>query len=85
MKISRIRVTNFRRLKDVLIDFDQEATVFVGPNNSGKTTAIEIFDLFFRSGRFSLYDFSAGCLKLFDDASRDAQSPANFPVIGMDM
>lgn len=64
MNISRIRVTNFRRLKDFQIEFDGGATVFVGPNNSGKTSAIEIFGIFLGSGRFSLYDFGADCLGL---------------------
>lgn len=85
MNISRIRITNFRRLKDVQIEFDPEATTFVGPNNSGKTSAIEIFGIFLGSGRFSLYDFSADCLRLFDDVGRGTRLPAELPVIGLDV
>ena len=84
MNISRIRITNFRRLKDVQIELDREVTVFVGPNNSGKTSAIEIFGIFLGSGRFSLYDFSADCLRLFDDVGCSGRSE-ELPVIGLDV
>lgn len=39
MYLKKISIRNFRRLKDVEIDFDEKETVFVGPNNSGKTSA----------------------------------------------
>lgn len=35
MYLKNISIRNFRRLKDVEIDFDEKETVFVRPNNSG--------------------------------------------------
>ncbi|MGL4667523.1 MAG: AAA family ATPase, partial [Saezia sp.] len=39
MKINSFNITNFRRLHDVKIDIANEKTIFVGANNSGKTSA----------------------------------------------
>ena len=38
--ITRVTIRNFKRLKDVTIDLSDHV-VFVGPNNSGKTTALQ--------------------------------------------
>jgi predicted ATP-dependent endonuclease of OLD family len=40
MRISFIEIQNFRKLKSVRVDFHEKKTVFVGPNNSGKTSAM---------------------------------------------
>jgi len=39
MKISFVEVQNFRKLKSTHISFDERTTIFVGANNSGKTSA----------------------------------------------
>ncbi len=39
MKINSFSIRNFRRLYDVKIDIADEKTIFVGANNSGKTSA----------------------------------------------
>ena len=41
MKIAFINIRNFRKLRDVIIDFSDETTLFVGANNSGKTSAMD--------------------------------------------
>ena len=40
MRISRVRVENFRSIKDLELELD-EATVFLGPNNAGKTAVLD--------------------------------------------
>ncbi len=40
MKISGIAIRNFRRLEDVKIDIEERESIFVGPNNSGKSRAL---------------------------------------------
>lgn len=40
MKIKFVEIQNFRKLKSVRIEFSDDKTIFVGANNSGKTTAI---------------------------------------------
>lgn len=46
MKIAFIEIQNFRKLKSVRIDFDAETTMFVGANNSGKTSAVLALRIF---------------------------------------
>jgi len=40
MHIQHVEIGNFRKLKAVRIDFSEQKTVFVGANNSGKTSAM---------------------------------------------
>ena len=40
MIISFVEISNFRRLQSIHIDFDKTTTIFVGANNSGKTSAM---------------------------------------------
>ena len=64
MYISKIRIKNFRLLKDTTLLLDennkQELSLLIGRNNSGKTSFIMLFDKFYRneSFKFNFYDFS---------------------------
>ena len=40
MRISRLRIENFRCIKNLEIELD-ETTVFIGPNNAGKSAILE--------------------------------------------
>ena len=40
MRISQVRISNFRSIKELSIDLD-EATVFIGPNNEGKSAVLD--------------------------------------------
>ena len=46
MKIERIKVKNFRSLKNFSIDLEEELSLIVGKNNVGKTSVIEILNKF---------------------------------------
>lgn len=58
MKIEFTDVQNFRRLKNCRIYFSDRETVFVGPNNSGKTTAMDALITFFKAKKFTTRDFT---------------------------
>ncbi len=64
MYISKIKIKNFRLLKDTTLllneDEKQELSLLIGRNNSGKTSFIMLFDKFYRndSFKFNFYDFS---------------------------
>ena len=64
MYISKIRIKNFRLLKDTTLllneDKKQELSLLIGRNNSGKTSFIMLFDKFYRNEnfKFNFYDFS---------------------------
>ncbi|ERK71030.1 hypothetical protein N136_02624 [Leifsonia aquatica ATCC 14665] len=70
MRVSRIKVRNFRLLRKIDIDLDVQTTVLVGRNNSGKTTLAEAFTRFLQSSTlsFTAADFSAESYQDFRDA-----------------
>lgn len=70
MKITGIEINNFRLLKKVSLSLEEESTVIVGRNNSGKTSLTEIFRRLLgdKTPTFSLYDFSISCVGEFKKA-----------------
>ena len=46
MHLKALRIKNFRRLRDVVLDLDPEISILVGGNNSGKTAASQAIQLF---------------------------------------
>ena len=68
MKIQSIHIRNFRKLKNCHIDFGEKKTVFVGANNSGKTSAISAIVWFLKSNeKFTLKEFTATNWALIDE------------------
>lgn len=60
MKITSVHIRNFRKLKNCHIDFDDKQTIFVGANNSGKTSAVSAIVWFLNNKeRFTLKEFTA--------------------------
>ncbi|WP_436790003.1 ATP-dependent nuclease [Yinghuangia sp. YIM S10712] len=59
-RISRLEVKNFRLLRDVTVRLDEQVTVCVGRNNTGKTSLADALGKMLRSGEPSLRieDFS---------------------------
>jgi predicted ATP-dependent endonuclease of OLD family len=84
------RLKNFRRLKDAHIELADDISIFVGSNNSGKTSATQAIHSFIASGkeRFSLYDFSSSCWNVFDEAGNinlDDPIPEDFSLPSIDL
>lgn len=51
MRIEFIEIQNFRKLKSCRVDFSEKETVFVGANNSGKTSAMNALMTFLKKSR----------------------------------
>ena len=86
MKIKNIRIKNFRRLENIEIDFEANETVFVGPNNSGKTSATVAFRLFLTSQDFKVHDFSVSKISALDAyGAAEESDESSLPTIDMDM
>lgn len=67
MKIESVHIRNFRKLKNCHIDFGNKETVFVGANNSGKTSAISAIVWFLKNNeKFTLKEFTATNWALID-------------------
>ena len=59
MHISTIKIRNFRKLENVTIDIHNQTSLFIGANNSGKTSAITAIKLFLSNdNKFLTYDFN---------------------------
>lgn len=58
MRIASLYIQNFRKLRQCRIDFSKETTLFVGANNSGKTSAMEALGKFLAGRSFVFNDFT---------------------------
>ncbi len=91
MHLHSYHLRNFRRLKDTRVDLAHDISIFVGSNNSGKTSATQALQLFLNGSkeRFSLYDFNAACWKEFEVAGEidlaDPTSSPGLPSIDIDL
>jgi putative ATP-dependent endonuclease of the OLD family len=86
MKVSLVTLKNFRRLEDVEFTLETDNTIFVGPNNSGKTSVTAAFRLFFKRSDFSISDFNVACTRAFDRFGADPDFPlADLPKIQLDI
>ena len=58
MRILAINIQNFRKLLQCHIDFSKKITLFVGANNSGKTSAMDALGKFLADRRFTFNDIT---------------------------
>ena len=66
MKIKNIGVKNFRLLFDVSINLEDDTTLVIGRNNSGKTSLFSILKIFLKdSSQFCFEDFSTKSYNFF--------------------
>jgi len=68
MRIRNLKVKCFRLLNDISIDLEDDITLIVGKNNTGKTSLLEVIKIF-SSGDDSLSfeDFSPSTYSLFKE------------------
>lgn len=86
MHLSTIRLRNYRRLADVKIDLDSEISIFVGANNSGKTSVAHAMHFFVGGARdrFSFHDISASRWNDVD-AFEAGQEGVSLPILSIDL
>ncbi len=80
MYLKAYRLKNYRRLRDVHIELAQDISIFVGANNSGKTSATQALQMFLagRKERISLFDFSSSAWKVLNElGDADAAGDSN--------
>jgi predicted ATP-dependent endonuclease of OLD family len=76
MRIAFIEIANFRKLKAVRVDFTETTTLFVGANNSGKTSAMVALRSFLTDrGYFTTHDFTVAHWKLINAIGTKWQTP----------
>ncbi|TAY16000.1 ATP-dependent endonuclease [Rhizobium leguminosarum] len=88
MQVKKIKVENFRLLKNVSVDLERELSLIIGKNNCGKTSFLVLLDKFLSGPRpeFSYEDFSVSFLEeikaLLDGSS---QLALDAPPLGISL
>lgn len=76
MKIKKLFIKNFRILSDFQIDLEDEISLIIGKNNSGKTSILTILDKFLNQSdknSFSIEDFNLAFKKQLQILIEDAK------------
>lgn len=72
MKIAFVEIQNFRKLKSCRIDFADRETIFVGANNSGKTSAMDALMFFLKEkSKFTTKDFTLSNWRVINTIGSD--------------
>ena len=58
MRISKLRIENYRNLDGVTISFDEDVTYIVGENNLGKTNVLDLLNTIFNQATIGEEDFA---------------------------
>lgn len=70
MYISKLVVKNYKLLKDVNLDLNERINIFVGENDSGKSTILEVLSII-TSGKLNGYAFERQIkANMFNDEAR---------------
>ncbi len=57
MHISKIKIRNFRLLRDTTLDLKNDISLLIGKNNTGKTSFLVLLEHFFNNKKFQYNDF----------------------------
>ena len=83
MKVVRLKITNFRSIKSAELHFDGH-TLFVGPNNVGKSTICEALDLVLGPDRISRFppveEFDFHNAHYLAPAAVEGEEPTPVPI-----
>ena len=75
MRISSIYIQNFKKIYRCKIDFSKNTTLFVGANNSGKTSAMEALGKFLAGRSFVFNDFTISNRELINQIGAQWEAP----------
>jgi len=68
MKIKQIKVKNFRLLDEAVLNIEDDITLIVGKNNTGKTSLFEAINIFTKDKQeISFEDFSQNSYQVFSE------------------
>ena len=87
MKIKKIKVKNYRLLKDFSIDLEEELSLVIGKNNTGKTSLLSVIDKFLNQSdksRFTYDDLNIDCKnELQTTIKKDDVKEETFQFLGI--
>jgi predicted ATP-dependent endonuclease of OLD family len=67
LEIERIKIKNFRLLKDSVLEMKNGLSLLIGRNNSGKTSLLVLFEKFYNDEHFTYDDFSISLRQQIDN------------------
>jgi len=84
MNIYKIDIQNYRLLKDFSIDLEDELSLVIGKNNTGKTSLLTILDKFLNEkNRFNYDDFNIDFRDEIETLITDSEIPDEFSSKGI--
>lgn len=91
MKITMIKINNFRLLKNFTLDIEEDLSLIIGKNNTGKTSILTVLDKFLNSSeknRITIDDFNVDLKKQLIDIISGEQalgSKDEYYPLGIDL
>ena len=90
MHLHSYKLSNYRRMRETRITLGSDISIFVGANNSGKTSATQAIQTFLsgQKDRFSFYDFNSSAWNALDELGADpdeATAIDALPTIELDL
>lgn len=84
MKIIKIEVENFRLLKSFSMDLEEELSLVIGKNNTGKTSILSVLDKFLNEkSKFSYDDLNIDFKNELEELIKSADISEEFPPRGI--
>ncbi|MBN8685303.1 MAG: AAA family ATPase [Chitinophagales bacterium] len=84
MKIIKIEVENFRLLKKFSMDLEEDLSLVIGKNNTGKTSILSILDKFLNEkSKFSYDDFNIDFKNELEALIKSVDIPEEFTPKGI--
>lgn len=84
MKVFKIEVNNFRLLKEFSIDLEEELSLVIGKNNTGKTSILTVLDKFLNEkSKFSYDDLNIDFKNDLECLIKSVDIPEEFTPIGI--
>jgi putative ATP-dependent endonuclease of OLD family len=77
VKITKIRIKNFRLLKDVSVELRDKLSLLIGRNNTGKTSFLLLMEKFLKTNDFNYDDFSLYLRAKINDINQDFKVEEN--------
>ena len=85
MQIKQIKIKNFRLLRDFSIDLEENLSMIVGKNNTGKTSLLSLLERFLRGNQnnFTFHDFNIPFQKEIEKTINNDIAKDDFKDLGI--
>ncbi|MCD4678421.1 MAG: ATP-binding protein, partial [Desulfobacula sp.] len=87
MQIRKIKIRNFRLLKDFSIDLEDNLSLIIGKNNTGKTSLLSLLERFLsgKQNNFTFHDFNIEFQKEIEEALNQDATKKDYSNLGINL